>query len=79
MSVAGGQGSHELVVAEDGSIPAEQIRQLGVRPGAHLRVVAEQPPEAEGSIAGRLAGWPEVTWEDFERAGRLARTDLERS
>jgi hypothetical protein len=79
MSVASGHEDHELVVAEDGSIPAEQIRQLGVRPGTHLRVVAEVPPQASGSIAGRLAGWPEVTWEDFERASRLAQADLERS
>jgi hypothetical protein len=79
MSVASGHEDHELVVAEDGSIPAEQIRQLGVRPGTHLRVVAEVPPQAGGSIAGRLAGWPEVTWEDFERASRLAQADLERS
>jgi hypothetical protein len=78
MSVASGHEDHELVVAEDGSIPAEQIRWLGVRPGTHLRVVAEQAPEAESSIAGRSAGWPEVSWEGFERASRLAQDDLGR-
>lgn len=79
MSVASGQEGYELVVADDGSIPAEQITRLGVGPGTHLRVVAEQQPEAEGSVAGRLTGWPEVTWEDFERASKLAQADLDRS
>ena len=41
----------ELVVAEDGSIPAEQLARLGVRPGAHLRVVeASQPGPSLRSI-----------------------------
>lgn len=74
-----GPEGHELVVADDGSIPAEQIRRLGVRPGTHLRVVAEQTPRTEDSIAGRLTSWPELTWEDFERASRLAQADLRRS
>lgn len=79
MSMASGPEGHELVVADDGSIPAEQITRLGMRPGTHLRVVAEQPPEAEGSIAGRPASWPDVSWEDFERASQLAQADLDRS
>lgn len=29
----------ELVVADDGSIPAEQLARLGLRPGARLLVV----------------------------------------
>jgi hypothetical protein len=74
-----GQAEHELVVADDGSIPAEQITRLGVGPGTHLRVVSEQPSPAPGSIAGRLTSWPEMTWEDFEHASELARADLERS
>lgn len=76
MSMAGGSGGHELVVADDGSIPAEQIARLGVGPGTHLRVVADEPPAAQGSIAGRLTSWPDVSWEDFERASQLARSDL---
>lgn len=76
MSVASGAGGHELVVADDGSIPAEQLTRLGMRPGTHLRVVAEQPPEAESSVAGRLTSWPKVSWEDFERASQLAQADL---
>lgn len=79
MSMASGPGDHELVVADDGSIPAEQITRLGMRPGTHLRVVAEQPPDAEGSIAGRLRSWPEVSWADFERASQIAQADLDRS
>jgi hypothetical protein len=79
MSVANGADGHELVVANDGSIPAEQLTRLGMRPGTHLRVVAEQPPEAKGSVAGRLTGWPKVTWEDFERASRLTQADLHQS
>jgi hypothetical protein len=76
MSMASGPDSHELVVADDGSIPAEQIERLGMRPGTHLRVVVEQPPAPEGSIAGRLTSWPDVSWEDFERASQLAQADL---
>ena len=70
---------HELVVAADGSIPADQVARLGARPGTHLRVVAEQPSEAIGSsIAGGLTSWPELTWEAFERASELAQVDLGR-
>lgn len=76
MSMVGGPDGHELVVAEDGRIPSEQITRLGMRPGMRLRVVAEQPPDAEGSIGGQLVTWPDLTWEDFERASQLAQADL---
>jgi hypothetical protein len=79
MSTASSPQDLELVVADDGSIPAEQIARLGVRPGTHLRVIAEQPPHMQGSIAGQLTSWPEVTWEDFARASELAQADLHRS
>jgi hypothetical protein len=79
MSTASGPDGHELVVADDGSIPAEQIARLGVGPGTHLRVVADKLPAAQGSIAGRLTSWPEVSWRDFERASQLARADLDHS
>ena len=67
---------HELVVAPDGSIPAGQLKRLGVGPGAHLRVVSTPATRAGGSFAGSLPNLPELTWEDFERASRLAREDV---
>lgn len=67
----------ELVVAEDGSIPAEQLARLGLRPGAYLRVVeagasSREPAELEGS----LPDLPDLDWEDFERGSELAQGDL---
>ena len=75
--MSGGEESQELVVADDGSIPAEQISRLGLRPGTHLRVVP-QTSAPTGSIAGRLTSWPDLAWEDFERASRLAQADAGR-
>ncbi len=57
MSTADAPQSRELIVGPDGSIPADQIAQLGLRPGAHLRVVAESGlgiGAARGSLAGAL-------------------------
>jgi hypothetical protein len=64
MSTADVPEDHELVVAADGSIPAEQIARLGLGPGAHLRVVAETPAAsssprrktAKGILAGKVDG-----------------------
>jgi len=67
---------HELVVASDGSIPADQLMRMGVGPGAHLRVVQTPATRTGGSFAGSLPNFPEVTWEDFERASKLAREDV---
>ena len=67
----------ELVVADDGSIPATQLASLGLRPGTHLRVVAA--PANSGGIEAVLADFPDVSWEDFERASQSARSDLGRS
>jgi hypothetical protein len=67
---------HELVVAADGSIPADQLKRLGVRPGAHLRVVETPATRLGGSFAGSLPDFPELTWEDFERASKLAQEDV---
>ncbi|MGA9316238.1 MAG: hypothetical protein WBV77_16620 [Solirubrobacteraceae bacterium] len=65
----------ELVVAPDGSIPADQLKRLGVGPGAHLRVV-QSPGSSQGdSLAGSLPNFPDLTWEDFERASQLAQED----
>jgi len=67
---------HELVVASDGSIPADQLARLGVGPGAHLRVVQEPATRTGGSFAGSLPNLPDLTWEDFEKASALARHDV---
>lgn len=77
MSATDPNPEKELVVADDGSIPAEQLARLGFRPGAHLRVIEttadeDDPDELEGS----LPDFPELTWEDFERGSELARRDL---
>lgn len=79
MTAAGTSREFELVVAEDGSIPAGQIAALGVRPGAHLRVVADREEPSGGSIRGRLTDWPDVSWQDFEAASELARADVSES
>ncbi|MGD1058815.1 MAG: hypothetical protein ABR992_15530 [Solirubrobacteraceae bacterium] len=76
MSAANEHTDHELVVAPDGSIPADQLARLGVAPGAHLRVVQTAPDESASALAGSLSGFPDLTWEDFERASELARHDL---
>lgn len=65
----------ELVVADDGSIPADQIERLGLRPGAHLRVVVAAQEGGGGTIAGSLTDFPDLNWQDFERASELARHD----
>jgi hypothetical protein len=67
---------HELVVAADGSIPADQLARLGVAPGTHLRVVETPARGSTGSIAGSLPHLPDVSWEDFQLASELARSDL---
>jgi hypothetical protein len=67
---------HELVVAADGSIPADQLARLGVAPGTHLRVVETPASRLGGSFAGSLPNFPDLTWEDFERASQLAREDV---
>lgn len=65
-----------LVVAADGSIPADQLARLGLRPGARLRVVAvSEPGAAPMSLAGSLPDLPDIGWDAFERASALARRD----
>lgn len=66
----------ELVVAEDGSIPAEQLARLGLRPGAHLRVVESAAGGQSPSLAGSLPDFPDLDWYAFERASELARRDV---
>jgi len=76
MSAASEQTGHELVVAADGSIPADQLARLGVAPGAHLRVVPAAPAGSAPTLAGALSAFPDLTWEDFARASELAQHDL---
>jgi hypothetical protein len=76
MSAASEHTGHELVVAADGSIPADQLARLGVAPGAHLRVVQTALAGSVHTLAGSLSGFPDLTWEDFERASELAQHDL---
>jgi hypothetical protein len=44
---------HELIVAADGSIPADQLARLGVEAGTHLRVVSVDDPV--GAVSGILS------------------------
>lgn len=76
MSAADDHMGHELIVAADGSIPADQLARLGVAPGAHLRVVENAPPGSAHTLAGSLSDFPDLTWEDFERASEVAQQDL---
>ena len=61
MSTADVPDGYELVVADDGSIPAEQIGRLGLGPGAHLRVVeaptalpSPRRKRAKGLLVGKV-------------------------
>jgi hypothetical protein len=76
VSALGNDNPRELVVAGDGSIPADQLRKLGLLPGAHLRVVVAP---SGGRLAGSLPELPDLAWEDFERGSELARRDAEAS
>lgn len=67
----------DLVVAADESIPADQVARLGLRPGAHLRVIETDPAVGEPSgLAGSLPDLPDLDRETFERGSTLARSDL---
>jgi hypothetical protein len=66
----------QMIVGPDGSIPADQIARLGLRPGAHLRVVGEPSPERQTRFGGSLPDLPDLSWEGFERGSALARGDM---
>jgi len=66
----------EVVVAADGSIPADQLAPLGIRPGSHLRIIDAAPGEDTDGLAASLPGLPDLSWEDFERGSLLAVRDL---
>lgn len=76
MSALEPSAEKELVVAEDGSIPADQLARLGLRPGAHLRVVEAPVSTESDELEGSLPDLPDLDWEDFERGSELARHDL---
>lgn len=79
VSTANANQGYEVVVAGDGSIPAERLAALGVRPGSHLRIIVAEPPAAASGFRGSLKGFPEPSWEDFEHASEVARSDFELS
>jgi hypothetical protein len=72
MSSSEGPEGLELVVADDGSIPAEQLRRLGLRPGAHLRVVEGASTQRSIRVGGSIPEFPDLSWEDFEAGSALA-------
>lgn len=59
----------ELVVADDGSIPAEKLARLGLRPGAHLRVVEAMAGEP-GELKGLLPELPDLAWKTSSGVAR---------
>jgi hypothetical protein len=79
VSALGDDNPRELVVAGDGSIPADQLRGLGLLPGAHLRVVEALVVPSGGRLAGSLPEFADLAWEDFERGSEVARRDAEAS
>lgn len=67
----------ELVVADDGSIPAEQLERFGLQPGARLRVVEAPVSDVDvTSLAGSLRDLPDLGWEAFQKGSELAQRDL---
>ena len=79
MSALGDDNPLELVVASDGSIPADQLHKLGLLPGAHLRVVEAIGAPSGERLAGSFPEFGDLAWEDFERGSELARRDAEAS
>ncbi len=75
----------EVVVAEDGSIPAETLAKYGFRPGSHLRLVSEptsEQPRKRKSIMGILEGKIDVeafeegmAWGKQDRINQVMRED----
>ncbi len=83
MSSADAEG-HELVVADDGSIPADQVARLGLRPGSHLRVVLETSDRpaprrktAKGILVGKVDGEAVVGALGEAKAERVALLGLD--
>lgn len=68
----------EAVVDDEGNavIPAEQLPER-LPAGTHLRVHLEPVVASRRSVEGLLPDLPELSWEDFEAASRLAVRDAE--
>ena len=79
VSTADADQGYDVVVAGDGSIPAAQLAALGVRQGSHLRVIPAEPAVAALGFRCSLKGFPEPSWDDFEHASEVARSDFELS
>jgi hypothetical protein len=78
MRAMSAEAGFEVVVGADGGIAPEELARHGIRPGAHLRIVAEVERLAIRPAYGALRGQlPEVSWEDFEAASRLAIEDVD--
>jgi hypothetical protein len=71
MSTADSPERFEFVVAEDGSIPAEQLARRGLVPGDRLGLIPnkEHRPaprkRVRGILVGRIPPDEALTWEDF--------------
>ncbi len=48
---------------------------MGLGPGQVVEAELRVLPEGHHSIRGALKGWPDISWDDFERASRLAQQD----
>jgi hypothetical protein len=68
----------EAVVDDEGNavIPAEQLPER-LPAGTHLRVHLEAVVASRRSVERLLSNLPELSWEDFEAASRLAVKDAE--
>ncbi len=73
-----GGSAVEAVIDEDGNgvIPAEQLPSR-LPAGTHLRVYVEPFGTGGRSVEGLLPRLPEVTWEQFEEASRVASEEAE--
>jgi hypothetical protein len=67
------------VVDDDGNVvmPSDQLP-TQLTPGTHVQLcLVTGAPVARRSLYGALPSLPELSWEDFERASRLAVADVE--
>jgi hypothetical protein len=69
----------DVTVPDDGAELLAELRRHGVRPGrlVHMRVVEDEADALiERDFCGSLAGFPDPSWEDFEHASEIARSDF---
>lgn len=70
MSTPAPQDGLDVVVNADGgvTVSADELARLGVRPGAHLKLVPQQKSSKRQSLKGALAGAvPSEVIDDFIR------------